>query len=437
MKINFTKTAIGKNLFANFYGVGINLINQIILVPFYLTFWGVQKYSDWIILMSLSSFFSISDIGLNTVTSNRFSIKLSEGNKKECTSLLSNNFLLLFIVTIFTLLGTSLYLIYGNIIYDLGIHVTPLSSVRCVFLLLTIQIFIGMFSGVMNAIYRANSLASKSIYLDNTVRLFEALILLGGLVLNLSIEFICILYIFPKLIILIFKHYDIQKIYPYKFRISDCNFSLFKEILFPSFTFMSFPIGNAILLQGFTLIVNKAFGADSLVLYNTTRTMTNFVKTIMGTISNAVWPEFSIAYGKKDFDRMRNIHRYSLISSISISTLISIFLIVCGKSIFNIWTKGEIQFNIDLMIAFIIVLIINNIWYTSSVTLMSTNNHSKLGILYMCSTLLALILAMIVISLFQSLIGTVLSMLIVDIILSYYTIKKSLSITNDSFIRFK
>ena len=64
-----------KNLCANFSGIGINLFCQVILVPFYIEQWGVDKYADWIVLSSVSSVFSMSDIGLNTVISNQFSIK--------------------------------------------------------------------------------------------------------------------------------------------------------------------------------------------------------------------------------------------------------------------------------------------------------------------------------------------------------------------------
>ena len=64
------KNVILKNIAGNFYGVGVNLFSQIILVPFFINYWGIELYADWIALTAISSFFSMSDIGLNIVTSN-------------------------------------------------------------------------------------------------------------------------------------------------------------------------------------------------------------------------------------------------------------------------------------------------------------------------------------------------------------------------------
>lgn len=61
---------------------------------------------------------------------------------------------------------------------------------------------------------------------------------------------------------------------------------------------MSFPISNAIIYQGFTFLVNKYFGAASMVEYNTIRTLTSFVKKVVSMIQTSVWPEYSLAYGK-------------------------------------------------------------------------------------------------------------------------------------------
>ena len=89
-----TKTPVRRNLIANLFGLGVNLLNQIVLVPFYIIYWGNELYSDWIVLSSLTAIFSMSDVGLNNVIQNRFSIKYSEGDIKECNSLLSCNFVI-------------------------------------------------------------------------------------------------------------------------------------------------------------------------------------------------------------------------------------------------------------------------------------------------------------------------------------------------------
>lgn len=69
MKIPFLGTSpIRKNITANMFGVGVQLLNQIILVPFYILFWGNELYSDWIVISALTTIFAMSDVGLKPLT---------------------------------------------------------------------------------------------------------------------------------------------------------------------------------------------------------------------------------------------------------------------------------------------------------------------------------------------------------------------------------
>lgn len=421
----FFKNSIFKNLIASWFGIAVNLFTQIVLVPFFLKQWGIDKYGDWIILTSVSNLFLMSDVGLNTVMSNQFSIKMSEGNERECNSLLMDNFLLLLIVSFLGILGTFVFVDICDLKTLLNLSVIRSSTANIIFVLLVIQIFFSMFSGVLNAIYRAKSLAYRYMYIDNIVRLIEGFILLVGLLLYWPVELLSVFYIMPKILVLIYKYFDVQQVYLFKFRKEYIDLSLLKKLILPSVSFMSFPLANAVILQGYTLFVNKYFGSESVVLYTTTRTLCNFVKMVMATINTSVWPEFSIAYGKKDYNKMSNIHNISVLSSFFISLIISLILLVAGPFIYSVWTKNLMNFNFSLMLAFVIVLIVNNIWFTSSVVLASTNNHSIMGGLYVLGACLSLLLAFIIHIYYQSLIYTTYSLLLVDVLLSVYVLKAS------------
>jgi ABC-type nitrate/sulfonate/bicarbonate transport system permease component len=50
--------------------MGVNFLNQIAMVPLFISLWGVDKYADWILITALSSFFTITNMGLNHATNN-------------------------------------------------------------------------------------------------------------------------------------------------------------------------------------------------------------------------------------------------------------------------------------------------------------------------------------------------------------------------------
>ena len=85
------------------------------------------------------------------------------------------------------------------------------------------------------------------------------------------------------------------------------------------------------------------------------------------------------------------------------------------------------------MLAFVIVLIFRNIWSTSSVALMSTNKHSKMGLLYVLFSFLSVILAIIAAISYSSITLNVYCLLIIEISLCIFTLKTALKLTEDSF----
>lgn len=428
---------IRKNLLANGFGIGVQLLNQIVLVPFYILFWGNELYSDWIVISALTTIFAMSDVGLNNVIQNRFSIKLTEGNRKECDSLLTNNFLLVAASLLITLLGCITFVGIWDITEVMNLHLLNRAQANFVFLILVVKVFVGMFSGIENAIYRATHNASISVYMDQIGNLVVALLILGCILLKVPVTIMCVLICLPQLILLLIKHFHARKYYCYHFSLFYADWPLFKSVLWPSLSFMAFPLGNTIVLQGYTLVVNGFFGADAVVLYNTTRTLCNFVKTLLGTLQNSVWPEYSIAYGKKNFARMRHLHRKILKITIAVSFCAGVGILVFGPIIYKIWTHNAVVFSYSLMGVYVVAIFIESLWTSSSVTLMATNNHTKLGITYILSASLAIALAWVMVRFdkecsLASMTGT---LILMHILIASYTIKAGFRLTKDKLFR--
>lgn len=429
-----THTPIGKNIVANFFKVLIIFINQIMLVPLYILYWGTELYSDWIILYAITSFFTLSDIGLNNVTTNRFCMEYVQNNIQTCKSLLVNNFILIiFIGSVFTI-STFLYGYNNNLTKSLGLHCISNQTANFVLTTLVLQIFLTMASSIMDAVYYANSKSAKATYLNNINKLSNSLIILIGIILHLSLPYITIIGLFPSIIILIYKHYNTKELFPYYLSFKDRNFILLKEIIKPSIAYMSFPIGNIIIFQGFTLLVNSYFGPVNLILFNTTRTMVNFIRTMIQTITSAIKPEFTLAFGRKDYNFMRQIHRKTLFSCLTLSIIISLFFLMAGPLIYKIWTSNKIEFHYILMLNLAFAMILNSIWEASGATLMSTNNHIGLGRVYILSSLLSISVGVISSKYLVSLNFTALSLCICDLFMSMYAVRKALSLTKDKLL---
>ena len=437
MKLSFSsKSPIKKNIVANLFGVGVNLLNQIALVPLYIIYWGNNLYADWIVLSAITVIFSMSDIGLNTVIQNRFSIKLSQGDSRECDSLLTNNLIIVTAIFLISLAIIGVYLLSVNIVSSLGLHSIGRNEASIILILIVVRIYLGMYSGIENAIYRATHHNSRCVYIDQAAALSNVIIIALCLFLHLRIYVMCILLCIPPICIILIKRIDARKYYLYRFSFRHVNWQLLKELFRPALAFLSFPVGNAFLLQGFTFVVNKYFGADEVVSYNTTRTMCNFIIILLGTVQTSVWPEYSIAYGKQDFQRMRILHSKALVLTVIGALVSTVIIIAFGPYIYKIWTNGEVPFSYPLMLIFLCAIFLQMGWSSSGITLMATNHHKIMGIVYVVGTFTSFMAALITAKIGLSVLIVSSCMIIAHLSMDCYTLRAGLKLTHDSLSLF-
>ena len=133
---------------------------------------------------------------------------------------------------------------------------------------------------------------------------------------------------------------------------------------------------------------------------------------------------------------MRHIHRKILKITIATSFCAGVGLLVFGPLIFRIWTHNAIIFNYSLMSVYVVALFIESLWISSSVTLMATNNHTKLGIIYILAASFAIAIAYtLVYSIPSCSLALMTSTLIImHFIIASYTIQAGFKLTKDNWI---
>lgn len=416
-----------KNFSGNLFGVLVNFFNQIVLVPIYLSYWGIEMYGDWIALSAISNFLAMSDMGLNTVTNNRYSISYNQGKFYVCDALLSNNALLIIMsFSLILIVGIPL-MIFGDVKDLFSLRSISVSNAIIVLTSFVTKIFINMFSGVYCSIYRAVSKAYITFYCGNLSRLSEALLIILGLFLTWNVSVIAVLCVVPYVLLLFFYIYNTRKEYGIVLKINKYDKSLFFSLLKPSLSFMSFPLGYAIILQGFTLIVNRFFGASEVVLYNTTRTMCNFIKVIPNAIKNSVWPEVTNHYAKRNLKQMRLLHDKTLFVVVCIILLVAFIYVLFGEPIYMAWTKNAVLFSMPLMLMYMLCVLFNSLWETSGMILMATNKHTKIGLSFLFFSLSSFMIAVLLGNMGRSLLCIVGVIVLVDFFMAIIVIRQTLN----------
>ena len=123
--------------------------------------------------------------------------------------------------------------------------------------------------------------------------------------------------------------------------------------------------------------------------------------------------------------------------TIAVSFCAGVGILVLGPIIYKIWTHNAVAFSYSLMGVYVVAIFIESLWTSSSVTLMATNNHTKLGITYILSASLAIALAWVMVRFDKgcSLAAMTGTLILMHILIASYTIKAGLRLTKDKLFR--
>jgi len=420
-----------KNVASNSIMMGLMTLFQLISVPIFLKYWGVELYGEWLALNTFTAYFQMTDIGLNTATANSFVFNYVRGHYDKCNILINNNIFFILIAFAFILGVLLILVVTGFFVKLFSFSHIDSSVVNISLLLLFLQVLLGTFNNLLNTLYTATNNYARGIMIDNIIRFLEYFVLIVGVAYGFSILCLFVLGVTVKFLGLFFKYYDSSKLYRLTLGFSYLSKEELKEIFLPAISFFSLPVANSLVFQGLTLLLNYFLGGVAVVLFNTTRTIVNFGRTFVDILYKSVWPEISITYGNNDLLKLRQIHYRTLASSVLITSVICIFLIFSGESLYNLWLNQAVKFNLILFTLLIISMLTNSLWNSSSVILLATNNHKEFSILYLLVSIAVFFSSLILLYLTNDIVYLPISMIFVDLILVIYALKKTMIITND------
>jgi O-antigen/teichoic acid export membrane protein len=425
--------SIAKNYVANGFGMGINFLNQIAMVPLFISMWGVNKYADWILITAFSSFFTMFNMGLNSASINEFVIKYQQKEYLICIKLAVNTFLYI------TVIGMIIILLSLVVAYTTGfrklLQVSVFSEFEtsCIFILLLFLVFVKMFNGVYHGIFRATSHTYISIMIENIVKLCEIFVLFLGILCKINIVVILIIYVIPACVSIIYKHIYVQKWIQLKFSFNLLDLPLLESLVKPSLGFVLIPFGYAVSNQGMIFVVNALLGSAILVAFTTTRTMVNFLRSLMNLLGYAVEPEITVAYGKKDIHTISSLYRRSLIITGVQTIFCIVVLIFFGESIYLAWTKHTILFDPFFFYGMLAVLFLSCLWGITSIIPLATNNHVAWSVTFLIAQLIEVGCAYMFLTIYPHIFAIPIVLVLTELFLlcfSIYKIKQLLNIDN-------
>jgi O-antigen/teichoic acid export membrane protein len=411
----------GANLFAQF----TNVMVQLASVPLFLTFWSKERYGAWILISSIPAYLALGEAGFATASANEVSMAIAEGSRERAVRSLHTawGFLVGITVVLLVLTLVAFFAIPWN---DwLKLSSANADEVRWTGLLLSLYTIVGILIAIFETIYRAAYRNPRSAFLNSGARLIELAAIGVGVALTSSMITIAGLMLAVRVITFLALYLDSRRFSPdLNLRFTGFSVVELKRSWRPSVMFMAANLGNAFYFQGLTLLVGASLGAASVVVFNTTRTMTRVIVQFVTMIKHSVWPEFSYLFGSGDMIRARHLNELAFEASWVASVGLAIAIFLAAPWMMPVWTHHAVQVDPFLLAIFLASAVLNGIWFVTSGMLMGTNQHEGLTVRYLMAATVALVLAAMSVYRF-GIYGIASAMIVCELVLLPYAISRT------------
>lgn len=433
---NTVQTRLIKGFAAQGFGQAVNLIIQVVSIPLFIHFWGKTLYGEWLLLSTVPAYFALSDLGFANAAGNEMSMRVARGDRPGALVVFQSAWVL---VTVLTLALTVTMMIAAHFLpLILWLKLTTLSQaeVTLVVMILLVQLFFDLQTSLLGIAYRCDGHFAAGTMIRNALRLSEFLagaivICLGGHLVVVALATMLTRIVGNGLTVLDIRRRSSWLVMGWR----HADLPTLRAMVSPAISFMGFPLGNALSLQGMLIVIGNVLGPVPVVIFSTVRTLSRFVWQIMSAIVNTVWVELSAAFGAGDIPLARRLHRRTCQAAIWISIPLCLAMLAVGGPLYHLWTHGKLSYDPALFALLLLVVICNSFWSASYITLVAVNRHQKLALTYAISTALSLVVAAVLTPLL-GLPGAALALLVIDVFMSAYVVRRSLALVEDTLPAF-
>ena len=421
---------------SNWFGKFTATIIQLVQVPIYFHFWATTVYGDWLIVSAVPTQLAFSSAGFGSVAANEMTMLVAGGDREGALRVFQSCWwLIAFICSAVGLLLVPV--LYFLPVADLlNVHAINPSDTKWIVFYLGISVLFSQLEWLMGAAYTCVARYPYGSLLKNMFSLAAFAATMVPVLLGYGPRTAALVFATANIVGTITFGLCVRHDMPWiEFGWRHARFSEIRRMAAPAFAFMGFPMGNALNLQGTLIAVGYALGPVSVAVFASARTVSRVALQMVQMVNNTVWPELSIAYGARNWDLLRSLHRRACQTALILALAIVICMMTFGPWFLTHWTGGHVPPSRPLLAILLLGIVIYALWSTSSTLATATNRHQRLAAWYVAGTGITVI-ATYFLARRYGLYGAAASLAISEIIMNLYVLPASLRIANDTLPAF-
>ena len=291
----------------NFFHVAISILS----LPIYLSFWSLDLYGAWILILTIISFLRIPIYSYQEYLGSEF-LKLGKGNKIEIAKILYGSTIITFLLLILFIFFIFLLLQFTNLLYYFKINQSFIHTSKIAIIILfsseIISFIVGVFTRALYPFHYYPKINWVGMIIAVTVPVCQIFfVTLGFELVGVSIvTFFTINFLNIIFLIYLLKLIKKEKITYIQFYFLN-NLNHLKN----SFYIMIGGLADILKNEGVRLVLTPFLGTIQMVSYVAMKTASNFMKMIFFSFTNSLIIEFADYINQKNEDKF--LHSYTIL----------------------------------------------------------------------------------------------------------------------------
>jgi O-antigen/teichoic acid export membrane protein len=390
------KNLIARGVIVTYLHLGVAFLSVLLLTPYILGHVGIAGYGLWAVFSSITSYFVLFDLGLNTAVAKYAAECRALGDRKRLSVLISTVLVLFIFLAMLVIAASS-----GLALFIPAIFHVPAEFVRdsreAFFMMggnAALTLIAGVFGNMLYGFERVDlwklgatvQLLTNGIFAVCFLRLGYGL---RGLAAASLLGTCAALFMYGTC--LRRHHFRV----PINFTLA--TYSALREVAPFSLRTLFLGLSSRILYYTDSLVIGVSLGAGMVSAYDIANKLCFYLTYPTSVIATTLFPHFASLYAKRNRDGLRDAYFRTAKISLSMMTPICIFLAFWGRTLLGIWVGPQNVVSAAVFAVFVFMNIIHAIGTPSGLLLQSVGQNRGFVYSEIINAVLNLTLALILV----------------------------------------
>jgi O-antigen/teichoic acid export membrane protein len=372
------------------YGPVVTLVVQLVQVPLFLAFWGVEKYGEWLVLTGVPLTLVLADAGVAQASASKCIMEMGRKSFEEAKNTLRTARAYTTLVALLLAAVGIALAIFVDWPTLLKLSSVSPASASVVLLLVACYVAVTLQGGYLGAWLRASDQTSVHAFIEGSTRLVDlcsltlALYFGGGFI--AAAAALLLSAVFCRI-----THYLVaSRLSSDKLRgPGKATLWQLRAVLKPSAAYIGITLTQTLTVQGGIQILNQISTQQTVVLFNTVRVLARTLVLFGGAVSNALRPELSRLVGEGNETSAMAFSSRVGIATLALGTALYLMMIILGPSVVQAWTHSRVEVSHAIVAIVGFHALCHIAWLIPATLSIATNRHARYAAIYAASAISA------------------------------------------------